>query len=44
MVWDLEYDPARPIKNAKIDSGSPETAPLALPGKYTVRLTVDGMP
>ena len=42
VVWDLEYDPARPIKNAKIDSGSPETAPLALPGKYTVRLTVDG--
>ena len=42
VVWDLEHDPARPIKNAKIDSGSAETAPLALPGKYTVRLTVDG--
>jgi len=42
VVWDLEHDPARPIKDAKIDSGSAETAPLALPGKYTVRLTVDG--
>ena len=42
MVWDLEHDPARPIKDAKIDSGSAETAPLALPGKYTVKLTVDG--
>jgi hypothetical protein len=42
VVWDLEHDPARPIKEAKIDSGSAETGPLALPGKYTVKLTVDG--
>ena len=36
------YDPAKPIKDARIDSGNPETGPLALPGKYTVKLTVDG--
>ncbi len=42
VIWDLEHDPARPIKQAKMDSGSAETAPLALPGKYTVKLTVDG--
>ena len=34
--------PARPIKDARIDAGSAETGPLALPGKYTVKLTVDG--
>jgi photosystem II stability/assembly factor-like uncharacterized protein len=42
VVWDLEHDPARPIKDAKIDAGSAEVGPLALPGKYTARLTVDG--
>ena len=42
VIWDLEHDPARPIKDAKIDAGSVETGPLALPGKYTARLTVDG--
>ncbi len=42
VVWDLEHDPAKPIKDAKIDSGSAEVGPLALPGKYTLRLTVDG--
>jgi hypothetical protein len=42
VVWDLEHDPAKPIKEARIDSGNPETGPLALPGKYTVKLTVDG--
>jgi hypothetical protein len=42
VVWDLQHDPAKPIKGAKIDSGNPETGPLAVPGKYTARLTVDG--
>jgi photosystem II stability/assembly factor-like uncharacterized protein len=42
VVWDLEHDPARPIKEAKIDAGNAEVGPLAVPGKYTVKLTVDG--
>jgi photosystem II stability/assembly factor-like uncharacterized protein len=42
VAWNLELDPARPIKDAKIDSGSAEVGPLVLPGKYIVRLTVDG--
>jgi photosystem II stability/assembly factor-like uncharacterized protein len=42
IVWDLEHDPARPIKGAKIDAGDPESGPLAVPGRYTAKLTVDG--
>ena len=41
IIWDLEHDPAKPIKGAKIDAGNPETGPLAVPGKYTAKLTVD---
>jgi photosystem II stability/assembly factor-like uncharacterized protein len=41
VAWDLQHDPARPIKGASIDAGSPETGPLALPGRYTVKLIVD---
>jgi hypothetical protein len=37
-VWDLRYEGAPRIKNAKVDSGEPETGPLALPGSYTLRL------
>jgi photosystem II stability/assembly factor-like uncharacterized protein len=40
-VWDLRYEGATPIKKAKVDSGEPEQGPLALPGTYTVKLTVD---
>jgi photosystem II stability/assembly factor-like uncharacterized protein len=42
VVWDLRHDPAHPIKQARIDSGNPETGPLALPGRYTIKLIVDG--
>jgi photosystem II stability/assembly factor-like uncharacterized protein len=42
VVWDLRHDPARPIKGARIDSGNPESGPLALPGNYTIKLIVDG--
>jgi photosystem II stability/assembly factor-like uncharacterized protein len=42
VVWDLQYAGAAKIKNAKIDSGEPDFGPLALPGTYTVSLTVDG--
>jgi photosystem II stability/assembly factor-like uncharacterized protein len=41
-VWDLRYDGATKIKAAKVDSGDPGEGPMALPGTYTVRLTVDG--
>ncbi len=42
LVWNLEHNPGRPVKDAKIDSGDAEVGPLAVPGNYTVRLTVDG--
>jgi photosystem II stability/assembly factor-like uncharacterized protein len=41
-VWDLRYEGAPKIKPAKIDSGDPGEGPMALPGTYTARLTVDG--
>jgi hypothetical protein len=39
-AWDLRYEGATKIKGAKIDSGDPGTGPLALPGRYTLRLKV----
>jgi photosystem II stability/assembly factor-like uncharacterized protein len=39
-VWDLRYEGAARIEKAKVDSGEPEQGPLALPGAYTVKLTV----
>ena len=41
-VWDLAWQGATKIPRAKIDAGDPERGPLALPGTYTVRLSVDG--
>ena len=41
-VWDLHYTGAELIQGAKIDAGNPFVGPLALPGTYTLRLTVDG--
>jgi photosystem II stability/assembly factor-like uncharacterized protein len=41
-VWDLRHAGATKIESAKIDSGDPGTGPLALPGRYTLRLRVDG--
>ena len=41
-VWDLRYEGATKIKAAKIDSGDPGEGPMALPGTYSARLTVDG--
>jgi hypothetical protein len=40
-VWDLEYDGATVIKKAKTE-GNPKAAPRAVPGTYSVRLTVEG--
>ena len=41
-VWDLRYEGAKKIKDAKIDTGDPAEGPRVAPGTYTVRLTVDG--
>ena len=41
-VWNLKYEGARKIKNAKIDTGDPAEGPRVAPGAYTVRLTVNG--
>ncbi len=42
FVWDLRYPRARAIKGAKLDWGAPPEGPLAVPGIYTLTLTVDG--
>jgi photosystem II stability/assembly factor-like uncharacterized protein len=41
FVWDLHYEPVPRIPNSPLWGGSTE-GPLALPGEYQVRLTVDG--
>ena len=41
-VWDLAWQGAATIKGGKIDTGDPFEGPRAVPGPYTVRLTVDG--
>ena len=41
-VWDLTWEGAQLIRDAKVDSGYPAHGPRALPGAYTARLTVDG--
>jgi photosystem II stability/assembly factor-like uncharacterized protein len=41
-VWDLRYEGARKIKNAKIDTGDPIVGPEVPPGSYTVKLTAAG--
>jgi hypothetical protein len=40
--WDLSWQGATKIKGGKIDTGDPAEGPRAVPGPYTVRLTVDG--
>jgi hypothetical protein len=40
--WDLGWQGAAKIKGSKIDTGDPIEGPRAVPGPYTVRLTVDG--
>jgi photosystem II stability/assembly factor-like uncharacterized protein len=41
-AWDLAWEGATKIKGGKIDTGDPSAGPRAVPGSYTVRLTVDG--
>jgi hypothetical protein len=42
VVWDLTWQGADVIPNARVDAGNPVDGPSALPGKYTLKLTVDG--
>jgi hypothetical protein len=42
FFWDLRYEPAVKIPGAVYDSGNDPVSPLALPGKYSVRLTAGG--
>lgn len=42
LAWDLAMTGPKRIKKAKVDSGNPAVGPMIVPGKYTVRLTVDG--
>jgi photosystem II stability/assembly factor-like uncharacterized protein len=42
-TWDLAYSGAELIQDAKLDAGNPTVGPLAPPGTYTLKLTVDGM-
>lgn len=41
VQWDLRYEGAHRLQKAKIDSGDPEQGPLVLPGRYTLKLSVD---
>ena len=41
-VWDLRWEGATLIRNAKIDYGDPTEGPLVVPGTYTLRLSADG--
>jgi photosystem II stability/assembly factor-like uncharacterized protein len=41
-AWDLTWAGAEMIPSSKLDSGYPLIGPVAVPGTYTARLTVDG--
>jgi photosystem II stability/assembly factor-like uncharacterized protein len=41
-VWNFNWEGAAKIPGAKLDAGDPKSGPRALPGAYTVKLTVDG--
>jgi hypothetical protein len=40
--WDFRYEGAKEVWRAKLDAGAPGDGPLASPGSYSVRLSVDG--
>ena len=42
-VWDLRWEGAALIRDARLDYGDPTEGPLAVPGTYTLRLRVDGV-
>ncbi len=41
-VWNLRYKGAELVENGKLDFGGPVFGPTAIPGMYTIRLTVEG--
>ena len=41
-TWNLAWEGAEMIPNAKLDAGYPVIGPVAVPGTYTLRLTADG--
>jgi hypothetical protein len=42
VLWDLRHKGAFTITGGRVDGGRPDLGPLANPGEYVVRLTVDG--
>jgi len=40
--WDLVYEKSRWVRGSRIDTGGPGPGPRALPGAYTLKLTVNG--
>jgi photosystem II stability/assembly factor-like uncharacterized protein len=38
VTWDLAYEGAKPLRDAKLDAGDPESGPLASPGRYQIEL------
>ena len=42
VSWNLAYAGALKIKGAKVEGDDPERGPTALPGAYTLKLSVDG--
>jgi photosystem II stability/assembly factor-like uncharacterized protein len=42
VVWDLRWEGARRLENAKVDLGDPTAGPFAIPGTYRLRLTAGG--
>ena len=41
-VWDLQWEGASLIRDARLDYGDPTEGPLAVPGVYTLRLRASG--
>jgi photosystem II stability/assembly factor-like uncharacterized protein len=42
VVWNLRWRGATTIRGGRVDSGRPDIGPLANPGTYTLRLSVEG--
>jgi photosystem II stability/assembly factor-like uncharacterized protein len=42
FIWDLRHKGSDIIPGAKLDGGRPKVGPLVVPGRYKLRLTVDG--
>ncbi len=42
VVWNLRHKGSELIENGKLDFGGPVYGPMAIPGAYSVRLTVEG--